>query len=510
MSDLRHLHLTLVRNGLVPTPPYDAVVGRARSIRRRQSLVAVAGVGLLMVLVASSLRSVGLEDAGNDRTRVGSMGTTTTSSAAATAPLGDSEAASPTTGSPGGTPGTNAPIVADPRTSPPPGFQCRAGANAGATGKGVTADRIHLLGAAQIDGPAKTLLEDVPLAWKAVIDRVNRDGGICGRTVRLSVVNRLLEEPRDLGAEEYVGMLLGPLDPNIGDHLRDGSVDRWGIPIVGGDGDRSQFTSPWLWSVDLPTAAFARIGVDEAYRTGARTFAVVYDSEIAADAPGTVAGYVGTLAGAELRGAVALDPQAPSYSTQAAELRGACGQGGCEAVVLALLPQTATKWLQANGSLGTRRTAAAPSLLADGFGNDCVREHGAACELIRIWTGMTPALGTFRADPDVAHYVDDLGERNAMNPWTESAYVAAHVMVAALQRAGPRLDRASLRAALDELSYQSGLVSQLDWGPRVPDERVGNTSAQAVRPRTSAGAFVHFVDAGTGWVRDPWPGRFPD
>lgn len=511
MSDLRNLHRTLVGTGLVPTPPYDAVVGRARSIRRRQSLVAVAGVALLMVLVASSLRSVGLEDAGSDRTRVGSMGTTSTSDASAgTAPPSGDADAPPTTASPDGTPGTSAPGDPDRRTSPPPTFQCRSGANGGAMGKGVTADRIHLLGAAQLDGPTKTLVEDVPLAWKAVIDRVNRGGGICGRMVQVSIVNRLFERDRDLGAEEVVGMLLGPLDPDIGNRLRDGNVDRWGVPMVGGDGGRTHFSSSWLWPVDLPTAAFARIGVEEAYRTGARSFAVVYDPEIAPDASSAVTGYVGTLAGAEVRGAVALNSQDPAYPSQAHELSSACGPADCDAVVLALLPETAKKWLQTGGPLGTRRAVASSTLFTEGFGQDCARQTGADCKFVRVWTGVTPPIESFVADPDVARYVDDMGERNALNPWTQSAYLAAQVMVAALQHAGPRVDRASLRAALDELQYRSGLVSQLDWGPRVPEERVGNTSARAVRLEVTAGAFRGFRDADTGWVRDPWPGRFPD
>lgn len=509
MSDLRTLHRTLVGAALVTTPPYEAVVGRARRIRRQHSMATMAGVALVALLASTTLRSLSLDDAGSDRTQVGGGGTTSTSSAELPA---EGDKGSPPSGSPrqAPAPGTEgAPSSAGPRAGSGPPVECRKGANGGASGQGVTADRIHLLGAAQLDGPAKTLVEDVPVAWKAVIDAVNRGGGICGRTVTVSIVNRLLDRPVDLGTEDVVGMLLGPLDPDIGDRLRDGSVDRWALPIVGGDGDRLQFSSSSLWPVDLPTAAFARIGADEAYRTGARTFAVVYDDKIAADAPGAVAGYVGTLAGAELRGAVALDPDQPSYSTQARDLREACGQAGCDAVVLALLPETAKKWFQADGSLGTRRTAAWSLLLTKGFGNDCALE-ASTCERIRVWTGMTPPTGSFVADPDVARYADDMGEDNAMNPATESAYVAAQVMVAALQRAGPRLDRASLRAALDELPYRSGLVSQLDWGPRVPDERVGNRSARAVRLEMTTGAVPGFVDAGTGWVGDPWPGRFPD
>lgn len=387
--------------------------------------------------------------------------------------------------------------------------ECRKGANGGATEKGVTADRIKLLGAARLDGAGKDVVQDVPLAWKAVIDAVNRGGGICGRRVTLQVVSRLLNRPVDVSAEDAVGMLLGPLDPDIGDRVRDGSVDRWGLPIVGGDGTRVQFSSSWLWPVDLPTAAFARIGVDEAYRTGSRTFAVVYDKTTAGDAADAVATYLATLDGARLQGTVALDPAEPSYARAANELRTACGQSGCEAVVLGLLPETAKKWMQADGPLGTRRTAAPAWLLNDGFAHDCMRSTD-TCETVRFWAGLTPPLRTYRDHPDVARYADDMGTRNAMNPWTTSGYVAARVMVTALQRAGPQLDRASLRAALDGLKYQSGFVSQLDWGPRVPSGRAGNTSARAAMVRTSAGAFVEFVDAGTGWVHDPWPGRFPD
>jgi ABC-type branched-subunit amino acid transport system substrate-binding protein len=147
-------------------------------------------------------------------------------------------------------------------------------------------------------------------------------------------------------------------------------------------------------------------------------------------------------------------------------------------------------------------------LFSERVGQDCVLLVGSACDGLLAWTGFTPPITPFTGDPDVAEYDAAMG--GSTNAATTGAYVAAKVLVAALRQAGPNLTRATLRRALDDLTFTSGLASRLDWGPRLPVDRVANLSARAVRMTVSGGTFRGWTDAGTGWVRDPWPGSFPD
>jgi ABC-type branched-subunit amino acid transport system substrate-binding protein len=374
----------------------------------------------------------------------------------------------------------------------------------------VTGTEIRLFGAAQLDGPAKSMTEDVPLAWKAVLDKVNRAGGVCGRRISLVVMNGLFGASHDVGREEVVGMLAGPFDRALDARLSDGSVDHWGIPVVGSDGrGRPQFFSAWNWPVGPPVEGLVRIGAEEAYRgAGARTFALVYDSNFGEDVERAFSEYVGALPGATVKAVQALDPGDPGYAGDANEFNRHCRGTACDAVILALLPETLKKWWQADPERARSRSAVVGVPVSDRIGQDCGRLIGNACDELRVWTSFTPPIAPFLDEPDVREYAGDV--RNPGNTATTTAYVGAKVMVTALRQAGPHLTRASLRTALDAMTFSSGLVSTLDWGPRLPLDRAGNSAARAVRMEVSDGTFRNWTDAGTGWVRDPWPGSFPN
>lgn len=489
MSDLRTLHRSLAAGAVVTTPPFDDVKANARRLRARQAKSAVGVLAVIAVLAGLRLAPPTRVAQVVDRPRP-----TTTAL--------DADDGGGSSGPPPATTDTGAPRVAaasEAPSSPPRLYQCMKGKNGGATGVGVTTDRIQLVASAHLDGPAKSISDQVTVAWKTRIDAVNGAGGICGRMVDLRVINNGFRTMK--AAEGAVGLLVTPLDAEFTTHLADGSVDRTAVPAVVSDGlGRVHHGSAWARSVGPPAAAYARIIADEAYRAGARTFALVHDPKntFGDESAAALRDYLPRLPGASLKIEQPLDPEHPSYASEASTFNERCGDGGCDAVVLSLLPDTATKWFQRRPAMGRLRTAALPYLLTEQAGESCMSLLGSACSSIWVWSGFTPPIDDFLGDPDVAHYARQFEE--PLNPFTLSAYVAGKVMVEALERAGPDLTRERLRQALDEMTYRSGLVSQLDWMP----ERVANPWARAVHPSESG-----WVDAGTGWRRDPMVGHFP-
>jgi len=491
VSDLPTLHRSLAAGGVVTTPPFEEVKANARQIRIRQARSAVVVLAVIAVLAGLSLappqRAARVVD---------SRRPPTTGDVAPDTRSGEPGGAAPTT-----TAVTHPPvIVADGEpTSPPTRYECVKGKNGGATGTGVTADRIRLTASAFLDGPAESIGRDVVMAWKTQIDAVNRGGGICGRTVDLRVINRAFRSMEP--AEEAVGLLVTPLDADFAARLADGSVDRTGVPAVVSDGlGRMHHGSGWARSVGPPAATYARVIAEEAYRAGARTFALIHDPEntFGDESAAALRDYLGRLPGASLKFTQALDPGRVSYSNEVAAFNEKCRDGGCDAVLLSLLPDTAKQWLVKRPAMGRVRTAGYPYLLSKRFAADCELQIGSECTRIWVWSGYTPPIDDFLGDPDVAHYAQQFEE--PLNPFTLSAYTSGSVLLEALKRVGPELSRERLRQVLDEMTYRSGLVSQLDWRP----DSVGNPWARAVRPGESG-----FEDAGTGWRRDPMPGHFP-
>lgn len=469
MSDLRSLHTRVP----VSTPPFETVTANARRIRVRQLGSAAVVLGAIAVLAGLSLappERAAVVPAEEQQTEHHAGGTTTITNASAT----------PTT--------TVAPGVAtvDPKVGlPARQYRCERGANGGATDTGVTRDRIQLFASGHLDGPEKALVEDVPFAWKAVIDRVNRSGGVCGRIIDLQVVDRGFRTMPG----NALAFLVTPLDYDFDARLRAGAIDRLATPALIPDGYAEvHHHSAWARPLGASIASMTRIAADEAYRAGARTFGLVHDPEHAYghEAAAALRDYVARLPGASVRVVEALDPEDPSYNTQAQHFRQQCG---CDAVILDLFPETAKKWFQADPPRGSVRTSAMPLMLSPRLAaEDCASVRGPSCEGLWAWTAFTPPVADFMGDPEMKRYVEDVGEDNAFNPFTLTAYVSARVLVAALERTGPDLTRERLRSSLDTMTFTSALV---DWPGR------GRT-ARAVRAENGS-----FRDTGTGWRRDP-------
>ncbi|MDQ1444746.1 MAG: hypothetical protein QOI20_1210, partial [Acidimicrobiaceae bacterium] len=227
---------------------------------------------------------------------------------------------------------------------------CAAGRNTGPSAPGVTANKIRLASTAVLDGPAASLLSSSPTAMQAVINKVNRAGGVCGRQLELTVVNdgfnaqRGSDFIRNFIDEKYFALPVVPSAEGLSAAIAAKSISRAGIPVVGTDGMRlEQYDEPWVWPVATATASTMRIMARYGYeKVGARTFAIVWDDKYqfgieGADAFRAEVQRLGGTVVAPIR----LNPDLPSYGSDADNFNHLCANGKCDMVALLLLPDTA-------------------------------------------------------------------------------------------------------------------------------------------------------------------------
>lgn len=401
------------------------------------------------------------------------------------------------------------------------GLECARGRNGGATDTGVNGSQIHLASTVVQGGPARSLLQDSVLGMKAVIDKVNRPGGVCGRLLSLTVNDDGFDAVRGQQyIENYInqGFFALPVVPSaegLSSAIAAKSIARAGIPVVGSDGMRiEQYNEAWVWPVATATVSTMRILASYGYHNkGARTFAIVWDSKYkfgieGADAfkhqvasfPGCAPSKEGELSPC-IRADIALDPLQSSYSTEVNQFNGLCG---CDMVALLLLPDAGEKWFARGPDMGEKYTAGAQTLFSDDFAEKCTRAAGDLCHGLAVWTGYVPAIGPLRGLPGIEAFENDVRavspRIDVRNQFLQGAYLGMSVFVEALRKVGPELTRARLREVLDSMTYQSDLASTLSWQP---GKHAANVRARAFAIVTSTGDFRDWRDEHTDWVADP-------
>lgn len=394
-------------------------------------------------------------------------------------------------------------------------LECKAGKNGGSTDKGVTGTEIKLATTAVLDGEAKTLLEPSVTGIKAVFDKVNKAGGICGRRLVLKVDNDSFDKSRgqqiirNYIEGDYFALPVVPSAEGLGAAIESGEIAKAGIPVVGTDGMRKeQYGNAWVWPVAAATTTSMRVMAKYAAETkGAGSFAIVYDSKYKFGIEGFEAFKKQIEAmGKTFVHAQALDPAQPSYATEANEFNGKCGGGKCDMVALLLLPDTAKKWMSRQPEMGKLYTAGAQTLFTDRFAQDCVQAAGNRCHGLAVWTGYNPPIGAAASKPGVAGYVNDVRALNpsidVTNQFLQGSYVGASVFVEALKKVGPNLTRENLKAVMDSMTYQSDLCSALTW--KAGNHRA-NIRAQSFSMAVSQGAFNNWRND-SGFLADPNPG----
>lgn len=402
-----------------------------------------------------------------------------------------------------------------PGGSNPPGIECAAGRNGGVTAPGVTGTEIRVATTAALDGPAKSLLAPSVTSIKAVFDKVNQAGGICGRRIVLRVDNdgfdsasgqRIIRNYIDDG--DVFALPVVPSAEGLGAAINSGEIKAAGIPVVGTDGlRREQYGDPWVWPVATSTTSTMRVIAKRATGNAAKTFAIVYDDryQFGIEGKNAFEDQVQALGGSMVT-SVALNPGDPAYGGQSASFNTACGSGKCDAVVLLLLPDTAAKWLKAKPELGRLYTAGAQTLFTDDFARACVRELSSKCAGFEVWTGYNPPIGALASKPGVAEFVRDVRAKDpgidVNNQFVQGSYLGASVFVQALRDAGPNLTRARLQAVLDAMTYKSDLSSDLTWSS---GRHRANASSQSFAMAVSQGTFQGWSTGSGSFIADPNP-----
>ena len=401
---------------------------------------------------------------------------------------------------------------------------CAPGRNGDATAPGVTSTEIKLATTVVRSGIGAAFLGDVQYAMEAVRNRVNRAGGICGRQISVRYVDdgwdasRGAQFLRSFIRDNVFAIPVGPSSEGLRVVIDSGDIQRAGIPVVGTDGMLiDQYKDSWVWPVAIATASSARIMAQNAYKRGARTFAIVFDKNyrFGVEAAAAYNNEVRRLTGSDVLGynsenncvkrfCGVLAGQ-PGYSNEVNEV----ASQDFNFLAMFLEPQTALTWMSTPGA-----PTADPSVHAQGVGlaqplftRDFAVNCQAACDQMWVWTGYKPPIEDYADDSIVKAYVSDLRKTSSTvdvyNAFAEGGYVGMSLLVKALESVGPNLTRERLKAALDSIAFASGLTldSSLSWRPG--DHFAG---------RTMQAFSIEYKGTFGGWraqsiVADPTPQR---
>lgn len=399
--------------------------------------------------------------------------------------------------------------VAGPKgpSAPKPGLQCTRSKNGGATDVGVTADSIFLASTVVQSGPGSSFLGSSPYGMRAVVSKVNRAGGICGRILKLKLVDDGWDKSRGLSyikafiAERNFALPVVPSSEGLTAAIEAGIIGKAGIPVVGSDGMlRQQYSSPWVWPVATATVSTMRIMAKYGYDKGARCFGIVYDTRYRFGSEGADAfrSYVKTLPKAKMCADIGIFPARASYSAEIQRFNSACNNA-CDFVAMLLEPQTALTWIAGRPQFGTM-TSGAQTLFNESFAANC----GKPCNGMLLWTGYNPPIGNLAGLPDVSTYVNDVKTVNPTidptNQFLEGSYLGMTVFVEALKRVGPDLTRARLAQVLNSQEFKSDIATTLRW---TATQRHANRAAQAFSIVVAQGSFAGFKNEQTTFLPDP-------
>lgn len=423
-------------------------------------------------------------------------------------------ASAPSATTTGGRPGTQ-PVA--------PGQACAAGRNGGATDVGVTGTSVKLAATVVDDGPGASFLSDVRIGMSAVVDQVNRAGGICGRRLDLTLRNDSWEAATGkqfiqnfVQSDQVFALAVVPSSEGL--RAADSYIAKQGVPVVGTDGMLiHQYKNPWIWPVATSTISTMHIMAKTAYDRGARHFSIVFDSKYRFGVEGAFAfnAAVKRLTGADIPGFTSslkdcqlrfcgIQPGQSSYATTARQFNNACYQGqanACDFTAYLLEPDTAVSWFNEGRDQLTPAGGAQP-LFSQSFAQACKQ----MCDGMEVWSGYRPPLGSYAGLPAEDAYVKAVQAKSssidASNQFLEGGYIGMKLLVAALTEVGPGLTRAALRQALDSMTFDSGLSRPLAW-------RAGNHFANF-----SANSFtIDYKQVFNGFrpsspfVADPWVGQ---
>ena len=406
------------------------------------------------------------------------------------------------------------------------GQRCAAGANGGSTDTGVSGNRIKLAATVVDDGPGASFLAPVRIGMTAVLNRVNRAGGICGRQLELILRNdswdaALGQQYIQNFVESEKVFALAVVPSSEGLRSANSYITQKQVPVVGTDGMLiHQYRNPWIWPVATSTISTMHVMAQNAAQRGAKHFGIVFDAKYHFGVEGAFAfnqavkritgadvpGFDPSLKSCDLR-FCGIQPGKSSYGPEARSFSSSCFQSStpCDFVALLLEPDTAVSFMKA----GRDRD---PTLTPGGFGgaqplfNRRMAENcGTLCNGMWVWTGYNPPIEALAGAPAVSKYVSDIRQESSSadvaNQFLEGGYVGMSLLVKALQDVGPNLTRANLRTVLDNITYDSGLSQPLTWR----GSHFANVASRAFE--------IQYRQEFNGWrtatdfIKDPWVGQ---
>lgn len=385
-------------------------------------------------------------------------------------------------------------------------YDCDENQNAGTTDIGVSNNEIRLAATVVRTGIAKDFLGEAELGIEAVVRKTNRAGGICGRLLKVTYsddgwnfADGSQAISKWIGEKNHFGLIVNPSSEGLRGAIEGDLIGQNEFPVVGADGMLiGQYHEPWVWPVATSTHSVMQIMANEAYRSGARSFGIVYENNYRFGVEGEYA-FRQTIErrcpdckivrqaikGGEL-----------SYRNEANAFLGDCGSdfAKCDFVALLLEPSTASQWRKDNG-MGSgddkpaKGVGAPQPLFVDSFIRDC----GQPCAGMWVWTSFKPPIHPFDRDPKVAEYVSDMQgvsrSVDVSNPHVQGAYVGASLLVEALKELGPIPTRQGLREVLDGMTFDSGLAPPLKFSE---GNHFAAVSAQAFEAIFNKDKFVNW------------------
>jgi len=406
-------------------------------------------------------------------------------------------------------------------------YDCAKGQNAGPTDVGVTPNEIRLAATTVESGPAKDFLSDAKFGMLAVIQKVNRAGGICGRQLSLQTRNDEWNTATGegfiksfIGDNRYFGLAVNPSSEGLRGGIESKAIDRAGFPAVGADGMLiDQYQDPWVWPVATSTASVMHIMAADAYARGARTFGIAWEDGYRFGVEGHDA-FVGAVR--RLHGTVNADAKLVhgqnDYSNQASSFIGQCGGADtlskCDFIAMLLEPQTASQWVRGGGlGNGQKHPAYGVGVPQPLFINSFARDCAKYCAGMRAWTSFKPPLPPFDGDPVVRTYLSDLravsqrADEIASNPHVEGAYVGMELLVEALKRLGPSPSRAGIRRILDSMVFDSGLGPTLRFSAGNHFASIKAQAYEDITQNDDRGTFENWRYTNSGFITDTDVGK---
>lgn len=401
---------------------------------------------------------------------------------------------------------------------------CAEGQNAGSSDVGVSAKEIKLGATVVKSGIAKSFLADAQFGIEAVRRKINSQGGVCGRLLTVDYQDDGWDPAAGqqiiqkwIGEGNHFGLVVNPSSEGLRGAINSGLIRENGFPVIGADGQLiGQYKDPWVWPIATSTHSVMHITAKNAYDRGARTFAIVWESNFRFGVEGANAfkKNVERYCGSDCLVAEAKIQANSSYETAANDFVGKCSGdqefSNCDFVAVLLEPATAAQWVNANG-LGTGADGrpgvgiGAPQPL---FVNDFVRDNcGLPCAEMEVWTSFNPPIAPFDTDDAVAEYVNDLravsSSADASNPHVQGAYVGTRLLVEALEAVGPAPTHENVQQALDQMTFDSKLSKPLKF---TPDNHFAAVSAQAFEAvyniQGSNASFSNWRYTDSGFIDD--------